>query len=325
MKQLLCLVLAGAAGAPLITTEMGQTSRFTTGVAAVRVDVLVTAGGRPVTGLTRSHFQLRDNGVEQAITDVSSETLPLNLICVLDVSGSVSGAPLANLKRAVTSLIDALGPEDRAALVTFAERVHLLSPLTGDQARLRGLVDDVKAGGNTSVIDAAFAGLALREADEGRTLMLLFSDGRDTASWLTARTVLESARRTDVVVYPISVRLTNTMNMSLPTTFSALGPSSILRRREPPSSVDNDELQLLDAFAEETGGRVFYADRQGLLEKTFLDVLTEFRQRYVLSYTPAGVPSEGWHTIDVKLRDRSGQVKSRRGYFASRASAARTK
>ena len=209
--------------------------------------------------------------------------------------------------------------------MTFAERVHLLSPLTGDQARLRGLVDDVKAGGNTSVIDAAFAGLALREADEGRTLMLLFSDGRDTASWLTARTVLESARRTDVVVYPISVRLTNTMNMSLPTTFSALGPSSILRRREPPSSVDNDELQLLDAFAEETGGRVFYADRQGLLEKTFLDVLTEFRQRYVLSYTPAGVPSEGWHTIDVKLRDRSGQVKSRRGYFASRASAARTK
>ena len=276
--------------------------------------MLVTDGGRPVTGLTRSHFDLRDNGVEQVVTDVSAETLPLNVICVLDLSGSVAGSPLAQLKDGLTALIDALAAADRAALVSFSERLQLHTPLTGDTMLLRRLVDGVKAGGSTSVIDAAFAGLALREADAGRTMMLLFSDGRDTASWLPARTVLDSARRTDVVVYPVTVRLTNSLNMI--TYVKPRSSESVTWASRPPP-VDDDGLRLLDAFADETGGRMFYAEGQGALRKTFLDVLAEFRQRYVLSYTPTRVPADGWHTIEVKLRGRSGQIKARRGYFAA--------
>jgi VWFA-related protein len=300
-------LLACAAGATL----GAQTARFATGVAAVRVDVLVTDRGRPVPGLARTDFDLRDNGVAQTVTDVSSETLPLNLLCVLDLSGSVTGSPLVNLKDALTALIDALAAADRAALVTFSQRLQLHTRLTGDKALLRDLVGGVTSGGNTAVIDAAFAGLALREADEGRTLMLLFSDGRDTASWLTARTVLEAARRTDVVVYPVTVRVTNSLNMMI---FKPNDPLTVVPRgRLVPAS--DEGSRLLDAFAEETGGRLFYADGAGTLKKTFLDVLGEFRQRYVLSYTPRGVAPDGWHTIDVELRGRSGQVKARRGYF----------
>jgi VWFA-related protein len=295
-----------------VATLGAQTARFTTGVAAVRVDVLVTDRGRPLTGLARAEFDLRDNGVMQAVTDVSFETLPLNLLCVLDLSGSVTGSPLANLKDGLGALIDALAPADRAALITFSQRLQLHTRLTGDQALLRTLVQGVTSGGNTSVIDAAFAGLALREADEGRALMLLFSDGRDTASWLTARTVLDAARRTDVVMYPVAVRVTNSMNV---TVFKANDPLTVMPRvRWLP---DNDDgTRLLQAFADDTGGRLFYAEGEGTLRKTFLDVLAEFRQRYVLSYTPTGVPADGWHTIEVKLRGRSGQVKARRGYFA---------
>ena len=296
MTRILSVLILCSAAASL-----AQTPRFTTGVAAVRVDVLVTAGGRPVAGLTRADFDLRDNGVAQIVTDVSAETLPLNLISVLDLSGSVTGAPLANLKDGLTALIDALAPADRAALVTFSERIELPTPLTGDKALLRRLVAGVKSGGKTSVIDATFAGLALREADDGRTLLLLFSDGRDTSSWLTARTVLEAARRSDVVVYPVSVRMTNSLNMQVTGGHAR----------------DDEGLRLLDAFADDTGGRMFYAEGEGGLRKTFLDVLAEFRQRYVLSYTPAKVPADGWHTIEVKLRGRSGQVKARRGYFAA--------
>jgi VWFA-related protein len=284
-------------------------------VAAVRVDVLVTDRGRPVPGLARADFELRDNSVMQAVTDVSFETLPLNLLCVLDLSGSVTGSPLANLKDGLRALIDALAPADRAALITFSQRLQLHTRLTGDTALLRTLVENVKSGGETSVIDAAFAGLALREADEGRTLMLLFSDGRDTASWLTARTVLEAARRTDVIVYPVTVRVTNSLNMNT---------TPLIRQRGflmvPPGArlvPGGDEgIRLLDAFADDTGGRTFYAEGEGGLRKTFLDVLAEFRQRYVLSYTPSGVSSEGWHTIEVRLRGRSGHIKARRGYFA---------
>jgi VWFA-related protein len=309
MRAIALALIVSAVG-----TSLAAQTRFKTGTAGVRVDVLVTNRNRPVTGLTASDFELRDNGVLQQITDVSRETLPLNLICVLDLSGSVEGSPLAHLKEAMLAVIDALAERDRAALVTFTERLQLHAPLTSDRQRLRQLVARVSAGGATSVIDAAFAGLALREADPGRSLMLLFSDGRDTASWLSAKAVLDAARRTDVVVYPVTlqIRLAGpAVNLSTP-------QSSIASRQR------SDELawirageRLLEAFADETGGRVVRADDARGLRSTFIDVLSEFRQRYVLSYTPDGVSDESWHSIDVRLKGRSGQVKARRGYLAA--------
>ena len=108
-----------------------QDARFRSQVAGVRVDALVTDGRRPVTGLTAANFELRDNGVLQTITDVHHETLPLNVVCAFDVSGSVAGVPLGHLKEGLRGVISALGRDDRAALLTFAERIELHSALTG--------------------------------------------------------------------------------------------------------------------------------------------------------------------------------------------------
>jgi Ca-activated chloride channel family protein len=281
-----------------------QNPQFKSGTAAVRVDALVTDGGRPVRGLTAASFELRDNGVRQTITDVHHEALPLNVICALDVSNSVAGEPLEDLKRAYLALIDALSKDDRAALLTFANRIALHSPLTGDRARLRALVGKVAAGGTTSLFDALFSALALRETDEGRTLLILLSDGRDTSSWLTARKVVAAARRTDVVVYPI-------------TTQAATPRLNFNNRRAPRSQRPESSERFLEALADETGGRVFYETDESALAATFLKVLDEFRQRYVLTYTATGVAEGGWHTIEVKLRGRSGEVRARRGYFAN--------
>ena len=291
-----CLVSIAAAGLDLAA----QSSRFRSQVAAVRVDALVTSGRRPVTGLTAANFELRDNGVLQAITDVHHETLPLNVICAFDVSGSVAGVPLGHLKEGLRGVISALGADDRAALLTFADRIELHSALTADRPRLRALADSVTAGGATSLFDAVFAALALRETDAGRTLLLLFSDGRDTSSWLTARKLVESSRRTDVVIYPVTIRPIS----------QVMFQGRVRNQRPEPSE------RLLDALADETGGRVVFASDEAALEKTFLEVLSEFRQRYVISYTPTGVSDTGWHTTDVKLRGKSGDVRARRGYFA---------
>jgi VWFA-related protein len=305
-------VLAVAAVLPLA----GQTPRFTSRVDAVRVDALVTDGNRPVRGLTARDFELRDNGVAQSVTDVSHETLPLNIIAVLDVSASVRGGPLVRLKEAMLELVAALGPEDRAAVVTFSHRMASYMRLTNDRQKLRDEIAAAKAEGNTALLDAVFAGLVLREEDQGRTLLLLFSDGRDTASWLTATEVLESARRADVVIYPVSVRpqvLGPIVALS-----GIKGPPYQYDLRLPRNVINNEEeTRLLDAFADETGGRVFYAESDRTLQKTLASVLAEFRQRYVLAYTPSGVARDGWHTLDVKMRGRTGQVKHRRGYFAA--------
>ncbi len=161
-----------------VALALGQTPRFRTGVAAVRVDALVTDGKRPVAGTDRR--ELRAEGQRRDVSRsprCSTRALPLNVICALDVSSSVTGEPLARLKTALAALIDALANRDRAALLTFSGAVHLHSPLTNDRPRLRALTAQMTAGGTTSFYDAAFAGLALREADNGRTMLLLFSDG----------------------------------------------------------------------------------------------------------------------------------------------------
>jgi Ca-activated chloride channel homolog len=298
------LLLGVSAAAMWTVVAPAQAPQFKSGAAAVRVDALVTDGRRPIQGLTAASFDLRDNGVRQTITDVHHETLPLNVICALDVSSSVEGEPLEDLKRGYVALIDALAKEDRAALLTFSNRVDLHTALTGDKARLRGLAGEAATGGTTSLFDAVFSALALRETDEGRTLLILLSDGRDTSSWLTARKLVGAARRTDVVVYPVTIRAV--------TPFVNMAPGRAVHRDRRPEPSE----RLLAALADDTGGRVFYATNEAALDTTFLKVLDEFRQRYVLGYTPTGVAERGWHTIEVKLRGQSGEVRARRGYFA---------
>jgi Ca-activated chloride channel homolog len=300
---LLALVLAAVVPCA-VSHGAAQGTRFRSGVAAVRVDALVTDGRRPVANLTASNFELRDNGVLQKILDVQHETLALNVICVLDLSGSVEGEPLSHLKDGMRAVIESLEARDRAALVTFSNRLELHSALTADRTRLRAVVDQVKAGGSTSLFDAVFAGLALRESDGGRTLLLLFSDGRDTSSWLSARKLIDAARRTDLVIYAVTLRAD-----PLPLMIDGK-PVPFDRRRQDPGE------RLLDALADDTGGRVVSASGEGDLRTTFLAVLTEFRQRYVLTYEPSGVAGTGWHSIGVRLRGRSGDIRFRRGYFA---------
>jgi VWFA-related protein len=300
-------VLALIVSAPTVA----QNPRFRSTVAVVRVDALVTDGRRTVAGLTASNFEVRDNGVLQTVIDLHFETLPLNIICVLDVSSSVEGKPLLQLKDAAAAVVAALANGDRGALATFSSRLQLHTRLTTDRERLRAAVNSVAAGGSTALFDAVFAGLALREADDGRTLLLLFSDGKDTMSWLTASQVIDAAKRSDVVIYPVLAR--ETMRP---------GPFRIdplAARPMRPSTGDKSAAEyVLGELADETGGRVVSADSESTLRETFLATLNEFRQRYVISYEPTGVAAADWHTIDVRLRGRSGQVKARRGYAESR-------
>src|SRR5436190_1001606 len=100
-----------------------QTSTFSSKVEAVRVDVLVTDKGRPVRGLSASDFEVFDNGVRQHVDLASFEQIPLNVVLALDMSTSVNGARLDNLRRAARALLDGLSRDDQAAVVTFSHVV----------------------------------------------------------------------------------------------------------------------------------------------------------------------------------------------------------
>src|SRR4051812_36826587 len=182
-----------------------QSASFSAKVEAVRVDVLVTDNGQPVRGLGAADFELSDNGVPQRVDLVSFDEIPLNVILALDMSDSVAGERLAQLRGAGAGLLAALKKNDQAALVAFSHAVQLGSALTSNLDAVREALAAASATGMTAVIDGTYAGVMVGESDAGRGLLIVFSDGVDTSSWLRADAVLDAARRADVVVYAVSV------------------------------------------------------------------------------------------------------------------------
>jgi VWFA-related protein len=260
----------------------GQQPMFSSRVDAVRVDVLVTDGHGPVRGLAPADFEVRDNGVLQQVDLVSFDQIPLNVVLTLDMSASVAGDRLDRLRSAGAAILRGLKPGDRGALVTFSHVVRLAAGLSTDIASVRTALTRASGDGATSLTDGVYTGIVAGQADAGRELLIVFSDGLDTSSWLPADRVLDVAKRSDVVVYALAVR----------------------------SPAKPEFLHDLTSF---TGGRLFEVEKTGDLDAIFTGILEEFRQRYLVSYTPRGVAREGWHKLDVRVK-RGGTVKARPGY-----------
>ena len=279
-------------------------------VEALRVDVLVRDGNRFVGGLTAADFELRDSGVVQRIDSVSFEDVPLSVMMALDASSSVRGQPLEHLKQAASAVAALLRPDDRAALLTFSEEIDLSSGWTADRQQLERAIAGTQAAGSTALHDAAYAALTLKDPQPGRGLLLMFSDGDDTASWLPGQAVLDVARRSDAVVYGVGLRAAAMRKIGYLIDFrSGLQPDI------PPVVPTALANSFLQALAEDTGGQYIEAGRTDRLRDAFVQILTEFRSRYVLTYTPAGVDAAGWHPIDVKVKNKRGTVTARRGYL----------
>jgi VWFA-related protein len=278
-------------------------------VEAVRVDVLVTDGNRPIAGLTAADFELRDSGVPQRIDSVALEDVPLSIMLALDTSESVAGAPLLHLKTAAAAVLDLLRKEDRAALLTFSHEVKLRSPWT-EPTGLLAPIALTDAGGATSLHDAAYAALMLKDERPGRSLVLVFSDGDDTSSWLPGAAVIDLARRSDSVVYAVGLSSRTGLIPGYLVDFS-----SGLQAPPPHVTVAALTGRFLAALAAETGGRYVDAENSRELRDTFVRIVTEFRSRYLLMYTPRGVDSGGWHPLEVKLEGKRGKVTARRGYL----------
>jgi len=279
MRLWLAALLLGAAPA------VAQTPTFSARLEVIRVDALVTDRGQAVRGLGPADFEVVDNGVVQQVDLASLEEIPLDVVLAFDLSESVSGDRLDHLRQAGAAALGGLKGDDRAGLLTFNHKLTLRQELTGDLGRLRDALDAALPRGQTSLVDGTYAALLVGEADAGRDLLIVFSDGVDTASWLRPEHVVETARRSDVTVYAVTVR-------------------------------ENGTPAFLEDVAEATGGAVVEIESTEDLSRTLLRILDEFRQRYVLSYAPRGVAKDGWHRLEVRVKGRRGTVRARTGYFS---------
>lgn len=262
---------------------------FSSAVEVVRVDVSVLRDGKLVEGLQAGDFEVGDNGVRQTVQIVGDPLAdprvgkPVDIVLALDVSDSVRGEQLRQLKAAAHAFVDLLRPDDSFSLLTFSSRVRLAVSPADTRARAHEMIEATEAQLTTSLHDAAFAAVVTTDARRGRPLALILSDGEDHGSWLKPERVLRAAEGSDLVAHVLLTRQTG----SQPTF-------------------------LLD-LAAATGGEAWRAD-YGQLREALAKALEEFRSRYTLSYERRGVSRAGWHELAVRVRRPGVKVRARTGY-----------
>lgn len=288
-----------------------QEPSFRVSTDLVTVDVLAFRGREPIQGLTTDDFELTDNGIPQSIASIS---VPggAHVIAVLDTSASVEGDTLARLTEAVEALFSRLTDEDRVSVVTFGDRVRLVSRVAAPKPSLDVVREGLVAAGGTALHDALLVASTLPNADGRPAVMVVFTDGADTVSWTTASAVLRVLQAANVVVFPVGAGLTD-----VPVSVTRLQPSLYLSSTTWLAPDRSDALRFLERMARVSGGDFIRVGRPDALTRTFTGIIDQYRSRYVLSYTPTGVGrDDGWHRIEVKLKHQRGTVQAREGYVA---------
>jgi VWFA-related protein len=221
--------------------------------------------------------------------DITYEKLPVDVAVALDVSQSVTGALLDQMRQAVTQLGSDLAEADRLKVLTFNTRIRRVLDFDDARATADAAIGQVDASGRTALLDTLAVALMAPIPQDRRPLIIAFSDGIDTGSVTDRPNLLALSRQSAA-----------TATFVLPAS-GGLGAASPAR-------------QFYDQLSAETGGRVVAMQPRDDLGPTFRRVLADFRSSYVLHFTPKGVDPGGVHDLDVQVKRRSVEVRARKGY-----------
>ena len=288
MKKLwIAAVLAGTLGAGLAAQEsLGQ---FSSRVELVEVYATVTdARGEPVMGLEEDAFEVYEDGQRQDISTFAAGEFPLTVALGVDRSWSMAGDKLRLAKQAAQSFLKQLRPNDRSMVVAINNEADVVAPLGTDRFNQGRAIAALDPWSTTALHDAIVAALNRLEPEPGRQAFIVFSDGADRYSSASAADVIERARRSNALIYPI-----------------AFG-------RERPA--------LLAELAVITGGRSFLLRDVKELERTLSTIARELRYQYLLGYAPTepiGRSEREWRSIRVALKGQAAglRVRARDGYM----------
>jgi VWFA-related protein len=298
------IALATIAVSPGLGTAPGQQAVFRGSVASVFVNVSVTQGNTPVGGLSADDFVVSDNGVVQKVDTIGVEAIPIDLTLFHDTSMSQAGR-IEGLKDDVRRIAAQLRPGDRIRLLTLDFQIK---DVFGWQPAGVSLdLSGVRLGSNSAVYDGVFAAMMHRPDADRRHLIVALTDGIDAGSTIGSQAVLDAARHAEGVLH--LVLLANHGSFKDPVQYWL------------PTSADRDGQDRLKQAAELTGGRVHTQILLANVVSYFRQAFSDFRQSYVLRYTPTGVKREGWHDIKVEVPGhRAATVRARKGYFGDQQS-----
>jgi Ca-activated chloride channel family protein len=272
-----------------------QQPTFRAGTRTVALYATVTdAQKRLVPDLAQDDFQIFDNDKPQSLDLFINDVQPITVVVMLDTSASMTGN-LKLLEQAAEQFLLRMLPKDKGLVGAFNDKIEFYpATFTSDRDELIRSLGDLDFGNPTRLYDAIAASMDRLHKIDGRRVVLVFTDGDDTGSRADGGSVLEQARREEVMIYAVGLR-------------SDYFNGSRQVRSKPDSG--------LKRLAEETGGGYFELDDTSDLAPTFTRVAQELHSQYVLGFTPAILDGKV-HRITIKAKTGM-TVRARRSYIAS--------
>jgi Ca-activated chloride channel family protein len=270
------------------------------GVDLVNFGVVVTdRRGTPIPGLTKSDFEVIERGKPQQIQFFSAgdEAIspPLHLGFLLDASGSMD----QDLRDVQTAAIKFLGQNEHAVdttLVDFDTEVRTTIFRGDNYPHLVERIRMRKAGGMTAFYDALAVYLRNASVQDGQKILVVYTDGGDTRSTITASDVSDLLKASDITMY----------------TLGYLEHQS--------SSYRNSAQMELQRFSQMTGGQAFFPSSVKELDAMYEKIVREMEARYILGYTSTDTKADGsWRPVEIKLKRadlKGAKLRTRPGYFA---------
>jgi Ca-activated chloride channel family protein len=285
----LCLLLACS------SLGLAQQPSFKSGTQLVSIfATVVDAEKRLVPSLTQDDFEILDNDKPQAITLFNNEIQPITVMVMLDTSLSMTGS-IELLRAAAEQFVLRLLPADKGRIGAFNDKIQISGRFTNDRDELVGEIKDLDFGNGTKLWEAIGASLDELKGIEGRRVILVFTDGDDTASNVSLGTVVDRARAEDVMVYAIGLE-SNYFN----------GQRMI--RSQPDRG--------LKRIADETGGGYFELKKTSDLAPTFTRVAQELHSQYVLGFAPSQLDNRV-HKLTVRVKQAGMTARARKSYLAA--------
>jgi Ca-activated chloride channel family protein len=297
MNRMSCLVTCGVlvASAVILANPAQEQPVFRSTVRTVPIyATVVDGGGRLVPDLQRADFSIADNAKPADVSLFSNESQPFTAVVMLDTSASMT-ANLKLLNQAAEQFLLRLLPVDKAQVGAFNDKIQLSGSFTNNRDELIGALNDLFFGNPTRLNDGIAAGLDALQGIDGRRVVLVFTDGEDTASRTSFKSVMERARDEEVMVYSIGLESEYFNGMRIVRS----RPSRDLRR-----------------ISDETGGGYFELTKTADLSPTFTRVAQELRSQYLLGFAPTALDGKV-HKLDVKVNRAGMTVRARRSYLAA--------
>jgi len=294
----------------------------------VRLNVgVVDQRGRQITTLDKSNFSVFEDGVKQEVSRFETTNAPFSVVMMLDMSGSTRSFR-QNIQMSAARFLDALGPEDRIAVIEFYSKVNLLNDFTTNRMTAAHSISVANGSGDTNL----YKGLQLalqKLASEGnrRKAIVVLTDGVDTVMRDEDRqklTAIDDSRVSSALRPEASDVLNRILNRA-----DALGVTIYplaLPTGDPARLADPTPRQIamfkaararLQIVADRTGGTLNAINRLDEMAKLYAAVAADLRTLYTIEYQPANEKRDGkWRKIKIEVDSPDLISRTRQGYFA---------